>query len=198
CRLPSICSIHWRTYPPPIKTACAPTCHSWLTSLVITKNNPAAQKENTMSYSTVKDVLDYSRKLHEHTRNLYQQLRDHTQREREDMMLTLLAAHENTLADAMASMQEHTSQKVLQEWHQFEPGSISEALQDARELHPDISVDELVKVALRIDDYLISLYRQILSETTSDLARAVFERMIRLEEAEKMRTVRAALSANDW
>lgn len=151
-----------------------------------------------MSYSTVKDVLDYSRKLHEHARNLYQQLRDQTQRERVDMMLNLLAAHENTLADAMASMQEHTSQKVLQEWHQFEPGSISEALQDARELHPDISIDELVKVALRIDDYLINLYRQMLSETTSDDARAVFESLIRLEETEKMRTVRAALSANDW
>ena len=76
-----------------------------------------------MSYSTVKDVLDYSRKLHEHARNLYQQLRDQTQRERVDMMLNLLAAHENTLAEAMISMQEHTSQKVLLEWHQFEPGS---------------------------------------------------------------------------
>ena len=151
-----------------------------------------------MSYSTVKDVLDYSRKLHEHTRNLYQQLRDQTQRDRVDMMLNLLAAHENTLAEAMISMQEHTSQKVLQEWHQFEPGSISEALQDAHELHPDISIDELVKVALRIDDYLINLYRQMLSETTSDDARAVFESLIRLEETEKMRTVRAALSANDW
>src|SRR5690606_35950454 len=128
------------------------------------------------------DVLDYSRKLHEHTSNLYQQLRDQTQRERVDMMLTLLAAHENTLADAMASMQEHTSQKVLQEWHQFEPGSISEALQDARELHPDISVDELDKVAQHIDYYLISLYRQIISEITSDNARAVFESLIRLEE----------------
>lgn len=151
-----------------------------------------------MSYSTVKDVLDYSRKLHEHARNLYLQLRDQTQRERVDMMLNLLAAHENTLATAMTSMQEHTSQKVLQEWHQFEPGSISEALQDASELHDDISVDELVTVALRIDDYLIGLYRQMLSETTSDDARAVFESLIRLEEAEKMRTVRAALSANDW
>lgn len=151
-----------------------------------------------MSYSTVKDVLDYSRRLHEHARNLYLQMRDQTQRERVDMMLSLLAAHEETLAEAMTNMQEHTSQKVLQEWHQFEPGSISEALRNVSELHADLSVDELVQVALHIDDYLIGLYRQMLSETTSAESRQMFESLIRLEETEKMRTVRAALSAHDW
>lgn len=151
-----------------------------------------------MSYSTVKDVLDYSRRLHEHARNLYLQMRDQTQRERVDMMLILLAAHEDTLAQAMSDMQEHTGQKVLNEWHQFEPGSISDALSNVRELHADLSVDELVQVALHIDDYLIGLYRQMLSETTSADARQVFQSLIQLEEAEKMRTVRAALSAHDW
>ncbi|MCD8523991.1 MAG: hypothetical protein LRY66_03520 [Saccharospirillaceae bacterium] len=151
-----------------------------------------------MSYSTVKDVLEYSRRLHEHARNLYQQLRDQTQRERVDMMLQLLAAHEDTLARSMTSMQEHASQKVLTEWHQFEPGSISDALKNSQELHADISVDELVSVALKIDDYMISLYQQMLSEATSADSRQLFQNLIALEESEKMRTVRAALSASDW
>ena len=151
-----------------------------------------------MSYSTVKDVLEYSRRLHEHARNLYQQLRDQTQRERVDMMLQLLAAHEDTLAKSMASMQEHVSQKVLTEWHQFEPGSISDALQGCSEFHADISVDELVTVSLKIDDYMIGLYQQMLSEATTADSRQLFQNLIALEESEKMRTVRAALSAGDW
>ncbi len=151
-----------------------------------------------MSYSTVKDVLEYGRRLHEHARNLYQQLRDQTQRERVDMTLQLLAAHEDTLAKSMVSMQEHVSQKVLTEWHQFEPGSISDALKGCRDLHPDISVDELTRVALKIDDYLIGLYRQMLSEATNNDSRQLFENLIALEESEKMRTVRAARSASDW
>lgn len=151
-----------------------------------------------MSYSTVKDVLDYSQQLHKHASNLYQQLRDQTQRERVDMMLQLLADHEALLATSMQNLHEHTSQRVLAEWHQFEPGSISKALDGCKEFHPDISVDELVQIALKIDDYLIALYRQMASEATSVEARQLFENLIQLEETEKVRTVRAALSANDW
>lgn len=151
-----------------------------------------------MSYSTVKDVLDYSQELHEHARNLYQQLRDQTQRERVDMMLQLLAEHEDTLAQSMKNMQDHASDRVLQEWHQFEPGSVAEALDGCKECHPDMSVDDLVKMALKIDDYLISLYRQMASEATSSDSRQLFENLVQLEETEKVRTVRAALSANDW
>jgi len=151
-----------------------------------------------MSYSTVKDIIDYSRSLHEHASNLYEQLRDETQRERVDMMLHLLAQHESTLAEALAQVEDGLADNVLQEWHQFEPGSISEALADCHEMHQDISVDELVQVALKIDDYMVGLYRQMLSEATSDESRQLFQNLVQLEEREKMRTVRTALSANDW
>ncbi|WP_430462992.1 hypothetical protein ACQUQU_09460 [Thalassolituus sp. LLYu03] len=151
-----------------------------------------------MSYSTVKDIMDYSQRLHEHARNLYEQLRDQTQRERVDMMLHLLAEHEETLARAIADVQDGLSEKVLKEWHQFEPGSISEALKGCRECHPDLSVEELVTIALKIDDYMIDLYKQMLSEATSNDSRRLFSNLVQLEESEKMRTVRAALSANDW
>lgn len=151
-----------------------------------------------MSYSTVKDIMDYSRSLHEHARNLYEQLRDQTQKERVDMMLTLLAEHEDTLATSLKDIQDTLSEKVLKEWHQFEPGSISDALAGCGECHPDMDVDELAAIALKIDDYMIGLYKQMLSESTSSDARRLFGNLVKLEESEKMRTVRAALSANDW
>merc|ERR1712000_330369 len=84
--------------------------------------------------------------------------------ERVDMMCRLLSRHETTLAEAVEKIEEGLQKKVLDEWHQFEPGSISEALAECVDIHPDISVDELVQMALRIDDYLIDLYSQMLSE----------------------------------
>jgi len=71
-------------------------------------------------------------------------------------------------------------------------------LQGCSEFHADISVDELVSVALEIVDYMIGLYQQMLSEATTADSRQLFQNLIALEESEKMRTVRAALSAGDW
>ncbi|MBE0484341.1 MAG: hypothetical protein IBX52_12665 [Bacterioplanes sp.] len=151
-----------------------------------------------MSYATIKDILQYSAHLHQHASNLYEQLREQTQRERVDMMLVLLSRHEQTLAASLQSVQEHANESVLQEWHQFEASSIADVLDNGQNLHPDMSVDELVQIALKIDDYLIQLYRQILSEASGKDSQALFQGLISLEENEKMSTVRAALSANDW
>lgn len=151
-----------------------------------------------MSYATIKDILQYSADLHQHASNLYEQLREQTQRERVDMMLVLLSRHEQTLAASLQSVQEHVSESVLREWHQFEASSIADLLDNGQNLHPDMSVDELVQIALKIDDYLIQLYRQILSEASGKDSQALFQGLISLEENEKMSTVRAALSANDW
>ena len=98
----------------------------------------------------------------------------------------------------MTSVAEHASDKALSEWHQFEAGSVSEALKGCKECHPDMSVEELVVIALKIDDYLISLYRYLASEATSDETRQMFESLVALEESEKMQTVRMTLSVNDW
>lgn len=151
-----------------------------------------------MSYATVKDILEYSARLHQHASNLYQQLREQTQRDRVDMMLKLLSAHEQTLAQSLQSTQEHASATTLSEWHQFEASSIADVLSGGDAIHPDMSVDELVQIALKIDDYLIQLYRQMMSEAPSRDSQALFQGLISLEENEKMSTVRAALSVNDW
>ncbi|MEK9713536.1 MAG: hypothetical protein VW258_13315, partial [Thalassolituus sp.] len=74
-----------------------------------------------MSYSTVRDILNFSETLHRHAAALYEGLRDSTQRERVDMLLKLLTAHEQKLAEVVASYRDDSHSRVLEEWHQFEP-----------------------------------------------------------------------------
>lgn len=151
-----------------------------------------------MSYSTVGDILQYSKDLHIHTRKLYEQLRDNSQRERVEMMLDLLAEHEKTLGAQVADLQGSASKAVLEEWHQFEPKKIDEVLANCSSLNADMSVDDLVNLALKLDDFMIEFYRQIASEATSRATREIFTNLIELEENEKMQIVRASLSAYDW
>lgn len=151
-----------------------------------------------MSYSTVRDILGYSQKVHQHASALYEQLREETQRERVDMMLKLLSHHEEGLAAAVADFRDSSRSRILEEWHQFEPEDIGDLLSECRAIHPDISVDELVMIALKVDEFLIGVYRQLSAEASSSEARELFENLAVSEEAEKIRTVRAALSAGDW
>ena len=151
-----------------------------------------------MSYSTVGDILQYSKELHVHARTLYEQIKDNSQRERVDMMLDLLSEHEKTLGAQVADLQGSASDAVLSEWHQFEPKKIEEVLADCKSLNNDMSVDDLVDVALKLDDFMIDFYRQIASEATSRATREIFTNLIELEENEKMQIVRASLSAYDW
>jgi rubrerythrin len=151
-----------------------------------------------MSFKTVRDVLQLSQDIHKNAAVLYQQLRDQTQRERIDMLLKFLSQHEKELARTLAKVERDVSDHILNEWHQTELTSIAKILDGCKQCHPDISLEELVGLALKVDDALISLYRHMASEASTDAARQLFNNLILLEENEKMKTARAAFSLNDW
>jgi rubrerythrin len=151
-----------------------------------------------MSFKTVRDVLQLSQDIHKNASILYEQLREQTQRERIDMLLKFLSRHEEELAETLAKVQSDVSDRILDEWHQTELTSIESVLDGCKQCHPDISLEELVELALKVDDALISLYRHMASDATTDAARQLFNNLVVLEENEKMKTARAALSTNDW
>jgi len=151
-----------------------------------------------MSFKTVRDVLELSQEIHRSAANLYEQLREQTQRDRVDMLLKFLSRHEEELAQTLVKVQADVSERILGEWHQTELTSVASILDGCKECHPDISVQELVNLALKVDDSLISLYKHMASDASTDEARQLFNNLVVLEENEKMKTARAALSTNDW
>jgi len=151
-----------------------------------------------MSFKTVRDVLQLSRDIHENASNLFEQLRDQTQRERVDMMLKLLSRHESQLAESLEKVEEKASQRVLDEWHQAEVSSVAQVLEGCKACHPDVTIEELVEMALKVDDALITLYSHMANEASTSESRSLFSNLISMEEAEKVKKARAALSSYDW
>ncbi len=151
-----------------------------------------------MSFKTVREVLQLSQDIHNNAAILYEQLREQTQHERIDMLLKFLSRHEEELVQTLAKVQKDVSERILDEWHQTELTSVAAVLDGCKQCHPDIELQELVSMALKVDDALISLYRHMASEASTDEARQLFNNLVVLEENEKMKTARAALSTNDW
>jgi rubrerythrin len=151
-----------------------------------------------MSYATVKEVLDYSQKLHHQAANMFEQLRDRTQRERVDMVMKVLAAHEEHQSVTTAAIRDDTSSDVLSEWHQLQVQQLGDILDDCRGCHDDLNADELADLALKINDYLIALYEQLSADASSSQSRELFSELAKREQLQKVRTVRTTLSVNDW
>jgi len=151
-----------------------------------------------MRYKTVKDVVEQSRKLHHEIRDFYHKLAEQTAQARVKMLLEYLERHETQLEDMLKKFESDKSQKIWDEWYQYVPEQkLSDLLEDVS-VGADMGVDEVVLLALKLDDYFIELYKDMVQNAASSDVKAVFENLVQLEEKEKIRTVRTALEMNDF
>lgn len=151
-----------------------------------------------MRYQTVKDVLEHARQLHKQISSFYKQLSHRQHQERVKMLLDYLIRHETNLEQMLQRFEQDKDQTIWDEWFQFAPDDkLKQALAGAV-VHADMSVDEVVSLALQLDDYFINMYRDMSVNASSAAVKTVFENSLAFEEHEKIRTVRTALELNDF
>jgi len=150
-----------------------------------------------MHYKTVKDVVDHSRRLHQQISQLYQEIRQEQSQERVKMLLDYLKRHEDHLEQSLEKFEKDKSQKVLDSWFQYVPDQdISEVLEQV-EINDHMSVDEVILMALKLDDYFIDLYEGMVEHSSSSAVQSVFQNLLDMEQQEKIRTARTALNMSD-
>jgi rubrerythrin len=57
-------------------------------------------------------------------------------------------------------------------------------------IRPDMSVDDVVKIAMNFDDALIEIYKEAAREAEDTNAKAMFENLVEMEQKEKQRFIR--------
>lgn len=150
-----------------------------------------------MHYKTVKDVVDYSRKLHLQISKLYQEISQKQTQERVKMLLDYLQRHEAHLEKSLNQFEHDKSQKVLESWLQYAPDqNISDVLETI-EINDHMTTDEVIEMALKLDDYFIVLYTDMVENASSSAVKAVFQNLLEMEQQEKIRTAKTALTIND-
>lgn len=150
-----------------------------------------------MHYQTVKDVVDHSRKLHQQIGQMYGKLAKEQSQEKVGMLLDYLQRHESHLENSLCDFENDKSQKVLESWFQYAPDHDIDELLAKMEVHDHMNADQVVTMALELDDYFISLYQDMVDSTSSSAVRAVFQNLLDMEEQEKIRTAKTALQMYD-
>lgn len=150
-----------------------------------------------MHYQTVKDVVEHSRQLHKDISGLYSKLSENQAQERVAMLLEYLKRHEDHLEDSLSQFGQDKSQSVLESWLQYSPDhDVSDVLASVT-ISDHMSTDQVVSMALKLDDYFIDLYQEMIDHTSSSSVKAVFQNLLDMEHQEKIKMSKTALQIND-
>jgi len=148
-----------------------------------------------MNFETTKDVLDHAREFHGQVSVYYRQLGKKVQKERVKMLLEYMSRHEKHLEENLARYEEDVSGRILNTWFQYPPPKdiLKTVVSFTLEGKENLTVDEVIDLALRIDDCLIQLYKQMAAESECGDVREVFTNLLEMEKHREMDLVRDAL-----
>ena len=108
------------------------------------------------------------------------------------MLLDYLSRHERNRELALERFEEGSRQGLLNVWMQYAPPSHVEDLLRDCAIRPDMSVDDVVRIAMAFDNALIELYGGTAEIVEDPHAKEVFVNLVEMEKQEKQRFIRDA------
>ena len=150
-----------------------------------------------MAIKQTRDVLDYVRDFHKKLGDFYDDLADHQDKERIKMLLTYMARHEKYLEEMLDEYEKNASKKVMDSWLQCAPEMEMVDIFATVKLDPDMSVDDIISLAVKLDDYLIEVYRKVADSAELEEVKNIFTKLLEKENQEKYTLVRQAMRLND-
>lgn len=139
-----------------------------------------------MPAQTTRDILDQARFFHRQMRAFYEGLQDRIDQPKLALVLDYLCRHEDRMAEALRAYEQRAADRVLNAWFQFTPGV---SVEGARAAVPDgvcLTLDDLLRISVHLENELIQLFRRAASEASDETVKTVFQRL--MEEAVKDRT----------
>ena len=150
-----------------------------------------------MTAKRMRDVIDCARDFHEALSAMYQLLSDRSGSERARLLLDYLQRHEHRLGEVLEEYEAGAPRALMETWFKPGPECPKVPALEAADLDGDISIDEIVCLALKLDDLLVQLYREAAEEAVSPEVRDAFDSLSEHTVAEEHQLVRDAPAAKD-
>lgn len=114
----------------------------------------------TATYGQAKDVLAAAVDFHRDLKRFYNRLAEKADRERVKMVLDYMGRHEKDFESALAEMGSDSQDRLLETWMQYAPDDRGLEVPRAQEMGDEMMVDDVVEVALEMDEKLANFYAQ--------------------------------------
>ena len=110
------------------------------------------------------------------------------------MVLDYLSRHEQNLEDALERFEHDARKSILDTWMQYAPSSKVDQMLKATCIAPNMSVDEVVRLAIDFDNALIELYKDAAREADEEPVKELFQDLVNMENDERQRLARDTMS----
>jgi len=128
------------------------------------------------TYKQTSEIFDYVRLFHEQMRCYYDELYENTDKQRLRLFLEYLSQHEKNREGTLAKYEKEASTKIMDTWFQYVPERYSLNLFKNLEINSDMSVDDVVNTTLRMNEFLVELYKGLIEETKIEEIKEVFNK----------------------
>jgi hypothetical protein len=159
-------------------------------------------EEVTMSIKTFGELIDWTRKLHEHLARCLAQGASQHKEERARMLLEYLAAHEAEMERVVGEFEHTASSKALKT---YVPYLYAELEQRPIRTHRigdvpygSLSIDDIFREVFDFHDQVIDFYRQLSNEAQIPEAEELLGALLAFERHDAMRLARQTASINEF
>jgi len=150
-----------------------------------------------MRIEQVKDILKHTRHFHELISDYSQNLSKHTEKRRLRIILDYLAEHELHLQKIFAEYEKCASKKVLNVWLPYTPCQTHLYEFKTQIRSSGISIKEIAKKIIELDEYVINMYRDLIEKTESQDVKDVFNSILDFERQEKRMAIKELVWMED-
>ncbi len=133
------------------------------------------------NFEQVKDVIQYSKTIHERLRKIYGSLNEKERPEREKMLLDYLIEKQVQIGEVLSSFEEISQQSILDNWMQFTPNVDIHQLFDDRQPQVEMSFEEIVQLANLFSHAFVEFYKEAANESELPKVRMIFDNLANME-----------------
>lgn len=142
---------------------------------------------------TAGDVIEQTKAFHQMLSEFYENLSGQVEQERVKLLLEYMSRHQENIASVMKEYAADVAEKILNTWLMFSAKECDLSPFTEARIDMNMSPQEVIDIAIRIDDCIIETYKAMLNKEVPDDISCVFEDLLKLEEREKVKMAKAAL-----
>jgi hypothetical protein len=140
-------------------------------------------------FKRVRDILKILQDEYDQINSYYEHLGNKVEKGKVKLILDHVMQNLSTFKKMISGYGSEEKKSLLDTWIQFSPDASLKLQMADIEIHPDMSVEEVINIVVDIDDWLENYFRFMSEKTSSLKLKEVFSRLSETVNKEKLELV---------